>query len=440
MSDLSLREKIFVGFASLACAALYWPALGGSPLWDDQSFWFYSQEMKVSYLGILENFTWPIAFTVQKFMLDIFGENYFAYHYVNLCLHLLNSSLLFWTAKRLNWPKPSWIFLLFLLHPANVAAVAWMIQIKTLLCFLFAILAFAAFERGLEDRKFMIGAFLLLGLSILSKSASVTLPILFLIYAYPRVSSRKFLLWFAPLFLAGILGASIVISRNRNFDTFAVRAENRLEFIAMTSRYYITKSVFPLENSPIKGRSPLHAGYFDLTVLGVLIALVFFIRKTTNIVYLIGGIVLLLPFLGLILAPYMAVTWVSDQHLYLALPLLLAFWISLLTKLPQKVQHALLVSFLVLYSFKTFQTAHFYQNEDQFYSESLHTDPGSTTAAFNYANSLAYADRIDEALAVTDRIHELAEKDKSIALNSRFGEIENLRQRLLAFKKIKDKK
>lgn len=439
MAVFSRNEKWLIGAAFLLCAALYWPALSGLPVWDDLGYWIHNPDMRLPYSVIWRFFTWPLSTTVQKFMLDFFGENYFAYHLVNLSLHFLNSLFVFAIAKRLNWPKPTWIFLLFLFHPANVGVAGWMIQIKTLLCFLFAALAFMAFDRGLQDRRFMWLAVVLFCLSLLSKSASVTLPVLLLVYAYPRVS-RRVLSWCLAFVLVGALCGVIIIARNPKFETTAVRANTRIELIAMTTRYYLAQSIVPLENAPIKGRSRASAGFLDLTVLGVLLAVVFFIRKTTNLIYIVSAYVLLLPFLGIVLAPYMVFTWVSDHHLYLAMPLFLAFWVSLISRLPERIQPVILASLLALFGFKTYRTSWFYHDEDRFYTESLRSDPGNVIAAFNYANTYAYSDQVDKAMAITERIHTLSEKDKSIVSQPRFLEIEKLREQLIAFKKWKQEK
>lgn len=439
MTVFSHNEKWLISAAFLLCGALYWPALTGLPVWDDLTYWFYNPEMKLSYSEFWRFFSWPVTFTVQKLMLDLLGERFFLYHLLSLILHFVNAWLVFVVAKRLNWPKPSWVFLLFLLHPANVASVGWMIQIKTLLCFLFGILSFLAFEHGLKDRRFLWLAFLLFCLSLLSKSASVCLPVLFFMYANGRVPSRALLLWSFFFVLAAAIGSVLLISRNPEFATTAVRASSRLEFVAMTSRYYLTQSLWPLENAPIKGRSPVSADYLDLSVLGLLLAMAFFIRKSTTIVYVVAGFVLLIPFLGFLYAPYMVFTWVSDQHLYLALPFLLAFWISLIGRLSGRPQQALLAGILAMFAFKTFKSANFYHDEDQFYTESLRVDPGNVIAAFNYANTLAYADRVDEALVIANKVHEFAEKDPAISLHPQFNEIEHLRGQLLAFKETKKK-
>lgn len=436
MVVFSRNEKWLIGAAFLACAALYWPALTGKPVWDDLGYWIHNPDMKLPYSVIWRFFTWPLSTTVQKFMLDSFGENYFAYHVVNLGLHFLNSSLVFAIAKRLNWPKPAWIFLLFLLHPANVGVAGWMIQVKTLLCFLFAALAFMAFDRGMRDHRLMWLAVMFFGLSLLSKTASVTLPVLLLIYAYPRVS-HKVLSWCLAFVFVGALCGVVLLARNPKFETTAVRASTRIELIAMTTRYYLAQSLMPLENAPIKGRSPVSAGYLDLTVLGVLLAAVFFIRKTPIFVYIVSAYVLLLPFLGIFLAPYMVFTWVSDHHLYLAMPLFLVFWISFLARLPARSQHVILAAFLAIFAFKTYRASFFYHDEDRFYMESLRNDPGNVIAAFNYANAYAYSDQVDKAMDITERIHKLAEKDKSIVAQPRFVEIEKLREQLYAFKKWK---
>jgi hypothetical protein len=434
MKSFTKIELMLILVASLVCGALYWPALTGQPIWDDLVYWIYSPEMKMGYLDYWRFlFSWPLSFTVQKFMLENFGENYLAYHLLSFGLHVLNSGLLYWTAKRLNWPAPIWIFLLFLFHPANVISAGWMIQIKTLLCFLFAILSFAAFERGFQNPRWMCTAVLLFVMAMLCKASAVALPLLFLAYAYPRAPKRA-LAWGAPLILAAGIGAAVIVARNTDVDAASIRAGNIFELSAQTAPYYFWKTVLPLENAPIKGRSP--AGLNWLWPLAAMFGLIFFARKSTYLVYVGAGFVMLLPFLGLVLAPYMSFTWVSDQHLYLALPFFLVFWVSLFARRPRWT-NAIGLALLAVFAFKVRQTAEFFSDEDRFYRESLRADPGNVIAAFNYANTLAHADRTDEAFEIADGIHQRSLKENDIATQMQFADLEALRQQLIEFKDYK---
>ena len=105
----------------------------------------------------------------------LFGANTAGYHRVNVLLHALTSLLL--AALFLAWGIPRTAALLlaavFLVHPANVEAVAWIFQLKTILALGFSLGALLAFARR------PVLSLALLALALLSKfSAAYALPVL----------------------------------------------------------------------------------------------------------------------------------------------------------------------------------------------------------------------------------------------------------------------
>lgn|SRR6185312_6403774 len=457
--SLNKFQLLFWIGSFLVCFLLYIPALNGHPIWDDLAYWFYGPEMKLSFGEIWRNFGWPLSTSVQKMLLQNFGDHYGLYHSVNLLLHFLNAYLVYRLAGFLKWPHPRWIFLLFLFHPANVISVAWMIQIKTLLCFLFAILSFFALEKGLSEnshhKKWLLGALLLFTLSLLSKAASIMVPFLFVFYFYKKVqmkmTAKKWRLAFAVVtvvFLAAISlwqGRKILQNPLRQ-ESSAVYEKGLIHptFVTKTSRYYFWQTLIPWETAPIKGNAPAQLQILDwITIPLVGIALVAIPSAMGS---LFAGLILLTPVLGFVYAPFMSVTWVSDQHLYLALPFLLNFWLILFDRVSAKFQSTqfsnkfLKAAFLILlgfFIFKTAQTTFFFADEDHFYRASLKAAPDSILVAYNYATTLAYHDRTKEALQIVNDIHQKAEQQPELKSDIHYQEIENLRQQLIQFQDYK---
>lgn len=116
----------------------------------------------------------PVHLLVHMAQWQLFGERFFAYHAMNLALHAANSLLLasLWLRSGLG-PVPA-LFgaAFFLLHPANVEAVAWISQVKTQVAMAFMLAALALYERRVGVAA---GAF---ALSLGSKAmTAVALPV-----------------------------------------------------------------------------------------------------------------------------------------------------------------------------------------------------------------------------------------------------------------------
>ncbi|HXV37682.1 MAG TPA: hypothetical protein VEC18_11065, partial [Myxococcota bacterium] len=111
-----------------------------------------------------------LSFALEK---AIFGLDTFGYHVVNVVVHGVNGALLAALLTASGIPRRAALLgaLLFVVHPANVEAVAWISQLKTELAFAFALGALLA------QRRFPAAALALFALGLLTKaSALAALP------------------------------------------------------------------------------------------------------------------------------------------------------------------------------------------------------------------------------------------------------------------------
>ncbi|MEA3444300.1 MAG: tetratricopeptide repeat protein [Bacteroidota bacterium] len=123
------------------------------------------------------------------------GYNAKTYHYTNLILHLLNSILVFLFIFFLNKKKilPAIIVaVLFGIHPMHVESVAWISERKDVLYTFFFLSSLILYVKYLDKYKlqFIVFAFVLFLLSLLSKGVAVVLPIVFI--AIDFYKGRKF--------------------------------------------------------------------------------------------------------------------------------------------------------------------------------------------------------------------------------------------------------
>jgi hypothetical protein len=176
---------LWLGFAGLALL-LYHPAASGPLITDDYLV------LTGPYMGSLSGrnlldildprgdavaLTWnyaPVHLLAHALEIQLFGARTTGYHIVNILLHASNAVLLCALFRRT--PLPFGLAALgglaFLLHPANVEAVAWIFQLKTQLCLLLGIAALLLHER---HPALALAAF---GLALLAKiSALFALPV-----------------------------------------------------------------------------------------------------------------------------------------------------------------------------------------------------------------------------------------------------------------------
>lgn len=173
----------FVGLALV----VYAPALRGSFLSDDGLYLRMNPYVQALTLENVRTILDPsgaatahVANYSPVFLLVLavewrsFGDDVLGYHVVNLLTHALVALLLAQLFARAGLPRPVALFgaLLFLLHPANVEAVAWITQLKTVLCLLLAAAALL-----LHPRRPLLAA-TCFALGILTKtSALFALPV-----------------------------------------------------------------------------------------------------------------------------------------------------------------------------------------------------------------------------------------------------------------------
>jgi hypothetical protein len=185
---LSVREVVGLAalFAVLALV-VYAPALSGPFLSDDLHYVAtnpYVHHLTLeNLLAIFDprspatvfvvNYA-PVHLLLHALTWQVVGEQTTAYHVINVLLHAAGSALLAAVFVRAGLPRlvGAGAALVFLLHPANVEAVAWISQAKTPSAFALSMAALLA-----HPRRPVLGT-LLFGLALLAKpTAAFALPV-----------------------------------------------------------------------------------------------------------------------------------------------------------------------------------------------------------------------------------------------------------------------
>ena len=158
------RDVAALAFGALLAllAGIYAPALSGPFVSDDFGYFVahpYTASLDLENAGAILDPTGPAKFFTGNYapvhlawvasLRALFGGTTLGPHLGNLLLHAINAGLLAWLFVRAGIAPvvAGGAALLFAVHPAQVEAVAWISQSKTLLCFACSLAAWLLFER-----------------------------------------------------------------------------------------------------------------------------------------------------------------------------------------------------------------------------------------------------------------------------------------------------
>jgi tetratricopeptide (TPR) repeat protein len=198
-----------VGGALLLLVLLaYAPAMHGPFLFDDNALPFALPNFDAP-LSVWVHGVRPLLMFTYWWNVRLSGTDTFSYHLVNLLFHCLAGGLMFLIIRRLvDWagveaPKRDLLAVfaaaVFLLHPVDTEAVAYLAGRSDGLSVLLVLAAYALFlyrRRAAVSWANAVALFLIFGASLLAKEDAIVLPALFLLTDF----------WWNPGFsFAGIL-------------------------------------------------------------------------------------------------------------------------------------------------------------------------------------------------------------------------------------------
>jgi len=213
----------------------------------------------------------PLTMLTYLFEYTCFGTHPLPYHLMNVLLHLLNTWLVFKVAEQLNGKRQTALLvcILFAIHPMHVESVAWVAERKDVLYATFYFLALLLYLRYLTSAHSVGNYFITLMLfilSLLSKSAAVTFPVLLLaIDIYKgRTITAKALLEKIPFFLLSLLFGILNLYAQRADQAFndlhAYGIVNRIFLFTTTLSFYLVKLAAPFHLSAMHFLPELHNG------------------------------------------------------------------------------------------------------------------------------------------------------------------------------------
>jgi protein O-mannosyl-transferase len=198
--------------------------------YDDGAYVFDNPVIKsLSFKNIATIFTsfsnanyHPLTILFYAIEFQLFGLNAAGYHFINILLHLINTALVFLLILKISKRNEVAIIcaLFFGIHPMHVESVIWISELKDLLYSMFYLGAMYYYCKYISNSSaknyFIVIAFFVL--SLLSKSAAITLPLVLCVldFYYQRGISRKVILEKIPFVILSALFCAVTIASQKS--------------------------------------------------------------------------------------------------------------------------------------------------------------------------------------------------------------------------------
>ncbi len=409
---------------------IYWPALHGGLIWDDQ--WYVLMNPSLHILSGLWKIwyqpgNWveyyPLHETVLWLQWHLWGDDTLGYHLTNLFLHIANALLVWRLFARLGLGQ-AWLGgLIFAVHPVQVESVAYIVELKntlSLLFFLLAMIAWIDYEENQTKNDYQ-NALGLYFLGMLCKISAAPFAALILLYAWWK---RGRIGWHdvkgcLPFLLLALLLTSVSIWAGRAYESSnhdligGVPLGGILSHIdaaGLNLAVYFARCFLPVDVLYIYPQWSLHPHnplqYLPWLVFFAVICVLGRKRKSWGRHVLLGlGFFLLFifPFLGFNAVSYMDFIWVMDHLLYIPIIGLIGLFVAglgdLETKLPswRLLFIGITIIGIMTMAWISHSFAKLFINEETFWRHVLSRNPTVWLARDNLGCNLMEQERYEEA-------------------------------------------
>jgi len=255
----------------VAVVVVYWPALRGGFVWDDDAHISDNQTLR-SLEGLWNIWFqpgatcqyYPLSFTVFWAGYHLWGLNTFGYHLLTVLMHGVVAVLLWQVLKRLE-VRAAWLAgAIFALHPVNVMSVAWMTELKNTLSGALILMSAWAYLRfaglGVYGKttaqpamgwRYGLWSLALFQLAMFAKTAVSFLPVTLLLLVWwkrERIIWR--LVWPLPAMFGIALGMGLLTLHVEHLhgatgDEFQMGSLKRALVSGRSFWFYLGKLFFP---------------------------------------------------------------------------------------------------------------------------------------------------------------------------------------------------
>ena len=430
----------------LACIVVFWPALRGEFIFDDdihltQNHLVQAPDGLSRIWGGKETAVyWPV--TYSNFWLEwrLWGMKTSGYHITNLLLHMATALLLWSVLRELNIPGAWFAAMLFAVHPINVESVAWISQRKGLLALLFSLLSISWYlkvEEGrgkAEEEKskggeeqipsiagpsvwywLSVAAFLL---AMLSKGSVAILPVVLLMIVWWRRPIIKIdVARTLPYWLIAIVFTGVNVWQHTTGKVIRTASfGERLAGAGAVVWFYLGKALAPIQLVFVYPQ--WHVEPRDLLwwlPLATVAAVTLVLLAKRNAAHDNWGrallfawlffCVALVPVLGFVDAGYMKYSPVADHYQHIALigvvALVAAAWGKWRQHASEGNRTGCDIAAFIMISvcgFLSWQQSRIYRDPIALYQDTLAKNPACSLAEYNLGNTFADKGKLTEAI------------------------------------------
>lgn len=443
VKHLRLSERAFAVLLVLAALGAYAPVYRAGFVWDDDDYLTENPTVTVP-SGLVQIWFdpaaniqyYPLYFTTFWIEYRLWGPNPLGYHAVNVGLHILNALLCWRLLRRLGVPFAWWAAAVFALHPINVESVAWVTERRNVLSAFFALfstLAFVHFRMpapmpGDARPRWGLYAAALAAFvaALLSKTAIVTLPAVFLVMVWwrlGRIAARDVVL-VLPFLAAGLALAGMTWHlESRGIAARSVGEVMRwtpVERFVLAGRavwFYVASILWPVQLTHVYPRWAIGVTPAQLLApLGAVATLVALAllrsrlgRAPLAAALIFGG--LLLPALGFVNFGFMQFSLVADRFVYLPAIAIIALLAgsaghvlrhrSTRTQIVSTLLGAAVLGALGL---GTFRQSGIYRDAETLWRDTLAKNPDSWVARLGLASAYIKQGRSDDAIPLLEGV------------------------------------
>ena len=336
----------------------------------------------------------PLTTLTYLFEYSIWGLNPFPYHFTNLALHLINIFLVFKVSLRLSnsWITAYVVCSLFALTPMHVESVAWVSERKDVLYAVFYLLSILQYLKYINSgSRFTMHYFstlLFFLLSLFSKSAAVTLPVLLIaidLYKNRRVDVRT-LTEKIPFFALSVLFGMLNIYAQQNaltdMDT-TYNLANRFFLLCGSVSFYIVKLILPINLSLVhffpgteNGFLPWYF-YASFPFLAILMWLILRWKKYHK-ESLFGFAFFFITISVMLQLIPVGSAYASERYSYISyigLFYIVGQWVSDNIEKSKKILVPVFFTTLLIFSIMTWQRISIWKNDDTLFGDIRRKDP-----------------------------------------------------------------
>jgi protein O-mannosyl-transferase len=348
------------------------------------------------YVGMYQ----PMTTVTYAIDYKIAGLNSGYFHFINILIHIINVLLVFFLFRKISSSiyLVGFVTLIFAIHPLQVESVSWLSARSNMMYTLFYLLALIKYidylKSGLKI-KFLVYTCLFFILSLFSKSAAVTLPVLLFIFDYfysRKIFSKRVILEKIPFFVASIIFGLITIAArvdaehltdiSKYFNIF-----ERFLLACYAVLFYLTKLIFPIKlsafyNYPVRVEGIMPYIYYIAPFIIIGIAYVFYRIKKYRKEIIFGIGLFFIPILLVLQIIPVGSQTVTERYMYFPmLGLLFLFGIFVEPYITSK--KPFVIALFILYSIflgtTSFQRTMVWKDTMTLFDDTLEKQPRAMT-------------------------------------------------------------